>query len=399
MSVDIRRPISMARRWGPRALVVGALALFSTASSAAEPVKLGLMLPYTGTYAALGEAITNGLKLAIEQSGNRLGGREVEYVVVDSEANPGKAPQNMNRLVVGDKADVIIGPVHSGVAMGMLKVARQEGALMIIPNAGLNVATRQLCAPNIFRTSFSAWQTAYPMGQMAYDRGFRKVVTIAWKYSFGTESLEAFEESFKAAGGEVVKQILTPFPEVEFQSYLTEIASLKPDAVFAFYAGGGAVKFVKDYAAAGLKDSIPLMGSGFLTDGTLKAQGDAATGVLTTLHYADGLDNPTNTAFRKAYADAYGTQADIYAVQGYDTGLLLVKAFAAVNGATDDQKALIAAMEGAWIDSPRGAWIFSKAHNPIQPVYLREVQNGANVVLRVAGEAVNDPATGCAMAE
>jgi branched-chain amino acid transport system substrate-binding protein len=389
----------MARRWGPKALVVGALALFSTATNAAEPVKLGLMLPYTGTYAALGEAITNGLKLAIEQAGNSLGGRDVEYVVVDSEANPGKAPQNMNRLVVGDKADVIIGPVHSGVAMGMLKVARQEDALMIIPNAGLNVATRQLCAPNVFRTSFSAWQTAYPMGQMAYDRGIRKVVTIAWKYSFGTESLEAFEESFTAAGGEVVKQILTPFPEVEFQAYLTEIASLKPDAVFAFYAGGGAVKFVKDYAAAGLKDSIPLMGSGFLTDGTLEAQGDAATGVLTTLHYADGLDNPANKAFRAAYADAYGAQADIYAVQGYDTGLLLVQAFAAVNGATDDHKALIAAMEDAWIDSPRGAWIFSKAHNPIQPVYLREVQNGANVVLAVAGEAVKDPGTGCAMAE
>ena len=110
-----------------------------------------------------------------------------------------------------------------------------------------------------------------------------KIATIAWNYSFGKESLEAFEEGFKAAGGEVVKQILTPFPKVEFQAYLTEIASLKPDAVFAFYAGGGAVKFVKDYNAAGLKKSIPLLGSGFMTDGTLTAQGEAAEGVLTTL--------------------------------------------------------------------------------------------------------------------
>ena len=399
MSGNLKFDTAALKRWGRGLVLAGALSFSAGAACAADPVKVGLMLPYSGTYAALGEAITNGLKLAVEQDGGKLGGRDVEYVVLDSEANPGKAPQNMNRLVVGDKVDFVIGPVHSGVAMGMLKVARQEGALMIITNAGLNVATRQLCAPNVFRTSFSAWQTAYPMGQAAYDRGYRKIVTIAWKYSFGTESLEAFEESFKAAGGEVVKQILTPFPQVEFQPYLTEIAALKPDAVFAFYAGGGAVKFVKDYAAAGLKESIPLLGSGFLTDGTLAAQGDAATGVLTTLHYADGLDNPVDKAFREAYHKAYGKEADIYAVQGYDAGLLLVQALAKVNGDTSDKPALIAAMEAAEIDSPRGKWTFSKAHNPVQNVYLREVEDGRNVPLSVAAAALADPGTGCKMAQ
>ena len=83
-----------------------------------------------------------------------------------------------------------------------------------------------------------------------------------------------------------------PFPQVEFQSFLTEIAALKPDVVYVFFAGGGAVKFVKDYAAAGLNKTIPLVGPGFLTDGTLEAQGESAQGLLTTLHYGDGLDNP-----------------------------------------------------------------------------------------------------------
>ena len=385
-----------ARRLGSMA-VAAVLGLAASGAQAADPVKVGLMLPYTGTYAALGEAITNGLKLAVEENGNKLGGRDVEYVVLDSEANPGKAPQNMNKLVVGDRVDVVIGPVHSGVAMGMLKVAREENALMIIPNAGLNAATRQLCAPNIFRTSFSAWQTSYPMGKYAYEQGYREIVTIAWKYSFGTESLEAFEEGFKEAGGKVVKQILTPFPEVEFQSYLTDIASIKPDAVFAFYAGGGAVKFVKDYAAAGLKDTVPLLGSGFLTDGTLQAQGDSATGVTTTLHYADGIDNPVNTAFREAYNSQFGKPADIYAVQGYDAGLLLVEGLGAVNGDTSDQDALIKAMAGAEINSPRGAWTFSASHNPAQNVYVRTVTDGENKMVAVAAENLADPGTGCKM--
>lgn len=379
--------------------VAMALGLMSAPApaAAADPVKVGLLLPYTGTYARLGNAITNGLKLAVQENGGKLGGREVEYVVVDTEANPGKAPANTNKLIVGEGVDFIVGPVHSGVAMGMLKVAREEGTITIIANAGLNAATRELCAPNIFRTSFTAWQTAYPMGQVAVDRGYENVVTIAWNYSFGTESLEAFEEGFTEAGGKVVKQILTPFPEVEFQSYLTEIASLEPDAVFAFYAGGGAAKFVKDYAAAGLKDSIPLLGSGFVTDGVLEAQGDAADGVLTVLHYGEGLDNPVDKKFREAYSSEYGEQPDVYSVQGYDAGLLLVQGLEAVGGDTSDQEALIAAMEKAEIDSPRGAYKFSKAHHPVQNIYLREARDGVNQVIDVAAEALADPGTGCPM--
>jgi len=364
---------------------------------AAEPVKVGVLLPYTGTYAALGEAITNGMKLAVSQAGDKLGGREVEYVIVDSEANPSKAPANMQKLISGEHADFIVGPVHSGVGMGMAKVARDEGAITIIPNAGFNAATGPLCAPNIFRTSFTSWQTAYPMGAVAKERGYDRVVTMTWDYGFGRESVAAFKEAFSKAGGEIVKEIYVPFPNVEFQAQLTEIANLKPDAVFVFFAGGGAVKFVKDYAAAGLHGKIPLLGSGFLTDGTLQAQGDTAEGILTTLHYSTELQNPANLKFLKDYRAAFGKEADIYAVQGYDTGRLLVQAMEEVGGNTEDRQALIAALASQRIDSPRGEWAFSEAHNPVQNIYLREVRNGRNVVVGTPAKGLADPARGCRM--
>ena len=375
-----------------------ALALGSTISSlalAADAVKIGLLLPYTGTFAALGEATTNGMKLAIEQHDNILGGRPVEYVVVDSEANPGKAVPNMQKLIAGANVDVVVGPVHSGVGMGAVKVARETGVPLIIPNAGFNAATVPLCAANIFRTSFTSWQTAYPMGQVAADKGYKNIVTVAWRYGFGTESVEGFKEGFEKAGGTVNKEIYVPFPDVEFQSQLTEIAALKPDAVFVFFAGGGAAKFVQDYAAAGLQGKIPLLGSGFLTEGTLAAQGAAASGVLTTLHYADSLNTPQNNKFRADYREKFGKEADIYAVQGYDTGLLLAQSLAKVGGNTKDRTAWNAAMAEARIDSPRGAWSFSKAHNPVQNIYLREVRDGANVVVSTAAAALADPAPGC----
>jgi len=195
----------------------------------------------------------------------------------------------------------------------------------------------------------------------------------------------------------VVKELFVPFPNVEFQALLTEIAALRPDAVACFFAGGGAVKFVKDYAAAGLKDKIPLYGSGFLTEGVLAAQGDAAEGLLTTLHYAESLDNPRNKAFRASYLKSNKTHADVYAVQGYDTGLLLMQALHKARGDVGNTSTVIAAMEAAVIDSPRGQWRMSKAHNPIQDIYLRRAEKGDNKVIGVAWKALEDPARGCRM--
>ena len=378
-------------------LTTAALLRHRLAWAQGSKLKVGLMLPYTGTYAPLGNAITNGFKLAVSEHGGKLGGRELEYFTVDDESDPSKAPENTNKLVQRDKVDVLIGTVHSGVALGMVKIARETGTLLIIPNAGAAAATGELCAPNIFRTSFTNWQTGFPMGKIVSDRGLKNVATITWKYAAGEESVGGFSEGFSKAGGKVVKELWVPFPQVEFQALLTSIASLKPDAVYSFFAGAGAVKFVKDYAAAGLKGKIPLFGSGFLTDGVLEAQGEAAQGLETTLHYGDGIDTPKNKAFRDAYSKAYKSEADVYAVQGYDTGLLLGAGLDTVRGDVAKKNELIAALEKAHIESPRGAWTLSKAHNPIQDIYLRKVIGNQNKVTGVAQKALEDPARGCSM--
>jgi branched-chain amino acid transport system substrate-binding protein len=379
------------------AIAASLLVLPAGAARAAEKVKVGLMLPYSGTYAGLGNAITNGFKLAVQESGGKLGGREVEFFSVDDESDPAKAPDNANKLIKRDKVDVLVGTVHSGVALAMAKVARDNDTLLIVPNAGAGDLTGPLCAPNLFRTSFTMWQSGFAMGKVALEQQKKTAVTFTWKYAAGEESVNGFKEAFEAGGGKVLKQLALPFPQVEFQSYLTEIAALKPDVVYVFFAGGGAVKFVKDYAGAGLKASIPLYGAGFLTDGTLEAQGDAAEGLLTTLHYADGLDNPKDKAFRAAYRKAYGTEPDVYAMQGYDAAQVLAVGLAAVKGDLSKRKALVAAMESAHIDSPRGAMTFSKAHNPVNDIYLRKVEGKQNKVIGVAAKALADPARGCKM--
>jgi branched-chain amino acid transport system substrate-binding protein len=377
------------------AIAAGSLLMSAGPALAQGKIKVGMMLPYTGTYAALGTAITNGFKLAIAESGGKLGGREIEYFTVDDESDPAKAPDNANKLIKRDQVDVLVGTVHSGVALAMAKVARDNNTLLIIPNAGADEITGPLCAANVFRSSFSNSQFGIAMGKVMADQTKKTAVTLTWKYAAGDESVGGFKESFEAGGGKVVKALALPFPQVEFQSYLTEIAALKPDVVYAFFAGGGAVKFVKDYAAAGLNKTIPLVGPGFLTDGTLDAQGDAAQGLLTTLHYGDGLNNPKNNAFRDAYNKAFATAPDVYAVQGYDAGQLLVAGVNAVKGDLSKRADLVKAMEHAKIDSPRGSFALSKSHNPIHNIYLRKVEGKENKVIAVAVKDLADPPRGC----
>ena len=360
-------------------------------------IRVGLMLPFTGAYAPLGVAIENGVRMAIAEQGGKLGGREIEWFKVDDESDPSKGVENANKLVQRDKVDVLIGTVHSGVQMGIHKVARESGVLTIIPNAGVHAATRALCAPNVYRTSFTNAQPTLALGKAMVDKGHKKAVWITWKYAAGDEAYEGFKESYTKAGGTIVKELGLPFPNVEFQALLTEIGTLKPDAVACFFAGPAAAKFMKDYAAAGLKGKIPLYGSGFLTEGVLEAAGPAADGVVTTMHYSDVLDTPRNKKFRLDYVKNFKSQPDVYAVQGYDAGQLLVQGANAVKGDLSAKPALYKALEGATIDSPRGKWTMSKAHNPVQDIYLRVVENKENKVIGIAAKALADPATGCRM--
>ncbi len=360
-------------------------------------LKIGFMLPATGTYASLGTAIENGFRLYLSEQGGKLAGRELEFVSVDDESDPSKATDNVNKLIKRDNVDVIIGSVHSGVAMAMAKAAKESGTILIVPNAGAQAVTGPMCAMNIFRSSFSNWQPGYAMGEIAAKKGNKRIVTITWKYAAGEETMKGFKDGFEQNGGTIIKDLSLPFPNVEFQALLTEIASLKPDAVFTFFAGGGAVKFVKDYSAAGLKKKIPLYGSGFLTDGTLDAQGSDAEGILTTLHYADNLNNKRDQSFRLAYAKTYKLQPDVYAVQGYDAAQMLSIGLNATKGDPKNINGFAQALRAAKIDSPRGAFTLSSSHNPVQDIYLRKVVGKENILEGVAHKSLADPGLGCKM--
>ncbi len=395
MSSTRREFLSTALAVGGAGLAGGLAGPFVSRAQAATNLKIGLLLPASGTFAPLGEAITRGAKLYVSQKGGSLGGRAVDFVALDDESAPPKATELTNKLIFGENVDVLVGTVHSGVAAAMVKIAREAGVTTLVPNAGADAITGGLCAPNVFRTSFANGQIGIATGRAMIAAGIKEAVTCTWRYAAGEEMVAGFKQAFEAGGGKITKEIALPFPDVEFQSALAEIAALKPQAVYSFFSGGGASKFIKDYAAAGLQGTVPLWGPGFLTDGVEQAVGAAGDGIKTVLHYVDDAKNPENVAFQKAFKAAYGVDPDVFAVQGYDAMHVLDIGLAAVGGDTTKKAALHTAMASAKFASPRGAFEFSANRNPKQTFYLRELKGGKNVSLGIAAEALSDAAKGC----
>jgi branched-chain amino acid transport system substrate-binding protein len=332
-----------------------------------------------------------------------VAGRPFEVLKQDSQVNPRVGVQVTRKFIQQDHVDFIIGPVASHVAIAMSKAAIDSETFMIIANAGADQLTRELCSPYIFRTSFSNWQPNWPMGQwMAKKEGIRKVALLAPNYAAGKDMMEAFKEGFLPAGGEVTSEQYPALGESDFQPYLSAITQGSPQAVFVFFSGADAVKFVQQYAQAGLNRTLPLYSAGFLVENdVLPAQGDAALGIKNSLHWADTLDNPTNKRFLGAYEKRFGVKPSTFAMQGYDTGQLLIAALKATGGDTQDKARMRRALETARIESPRGPFRLSAAHNPIQNIYVRQVVKGPNGpqnrVIDIAWENLEDPGTGCTM--
>jgi branched-chain amino acid transport system substrate-binding protein len=337
-------------------------------------VQVGLVIPQAGVYTPLGEDMQQGWELWLDQNGGEMAGYTVETEIADEGEGPDTGVPTVQRLLTEGNIDALVGIVNSATALGVAEQVTEAETPLIIANAGAGPITKDAASPFVWRTSFTNAQVAAAMGEYLADEGIGPVYVMAPDYAAGQEVVAGFTEAFEAGGGTLAGQALTPFGTTQdFQPFLSGIQSSGAAATFAFYAGGEAVSFVQQYAEFGLKDTVPLYGSGFLTEGSvLDAQGEAAVGVRTSLHYSTEIDNEANSEFVKAYQDAYDELPTVYAVQAYDAANVLARA---LEGAGDlDGAAITAALEGLGEieDSPRGPWSFN-GQTPEQSIYLREV--------------------------
>ncbi len=371
--------------------------LSACGGAAAGPVKAGVLLPYSGIYAVLGESITEAMKMYLDEIGNEAGGRKIELITEDTEMTPDVAQQKARKLIEQDEVDLVAGIVSTGVLYGTRDYFDASKKLLICANAGGNKISRDMKTPYIWRASFTNWQPNWPLGSWAYENVAQKVFMSAPDYGAGHNMVDAFANSFQAAGGEILGTQFTPFPAMgDPAPFITEIQGADPPMVFCFYSGGAAVTFVQAYGEFGLSGNIPLVCAGFtVEEDVLPAQGEAALGAQSGLHWALLLDNAVNKKFTAGYKERAGKDANVFAVQGYDTGRVVAELLNAVQGDTSDVNKMIDVMPGISFDSPRGPFqLDAKSQNPTQHIYVRRVEDvgGAlhNVVIEDLG-AFTDP--------
>lgn len=380
-----------------KTLLTAAAASLLVAGAAGAETKVGLLLPYSGTYAALGNEITLGFNMALAEAG-RAG--EFTIITEDTEVKPPVGLAKARKLVLEDEVDVIAGVVSSGVLGALRDFIHGAEVPLIVANAGNDDATGAGCSPFITRVSFSNSQINRPMGAWMAAQGVKKVYTLAPDYAAGHQMIDAFTASFTAAGGEIVGGEYTPFGQTsDFGPYLTNAKASGAEAVFVFYAGGEAISFVKQYGSFGLAPDLPLYGSGFLTSPLyVAAEGDAAVGVIASLHYVPTLDNAANKAFVAAYSAANGKMPSEYTVQGYDAAKALM---AAIDSGASDRASIAAALRKVKFESPRGpVEIDGATNNIVQNIYVYEtVKDGDALSQKIVGtvEAVRDEPNGCSL--
>lgn len=386
-----------------RCAVAGACALaFSTLPSHAEtlpPLKIGMLVELTGTYAEYGHQVRNAVNLFLARRGNRVAGREVQIVWKDTTGpSPELAKRLARDLVVNDKVDLLAGFGLTPVALAAAPVATEAKVPLVVMNAAASSSV-VAASPYIVRLSFTMGQVAAPLADWAYAAGIRRIYTLVAAYSPGFEVERAFRKAFEARGGRIVGEVGTTLVNPEFGPYLQRAGDARPDAIFAFAGSGeNGLQLIKAYKERGLENAgIRLLAIGDLTDDAfLQAEGDAALGIITSHHYSADHASPENAEFVAQWQKAYGADSrpNYYAAATWDGMTAIYDVVARLQGRTQPVEKVMEAFRAVRFTGVRGPIAVDADRDVVQNVYVRRVEkkNGrlANVEVQ-AVPAVRDP--------
>jgi branched-chain amino acid transport system substrate-binding protein len=338
---------------------------------AAKPVKIGMVTTLSTKAGYLGEEVRDGFKLAIDQEKGKLGGVSVELLVEDDGRDPGKAKQIADRFMKRDGVKIMTGIIFSNVAIAVVpKVVRSE-VLYISPNAGPSDLAGKGCHENYFNVAYQNDNLDEVVGKYVSDNGFKNVYLLAPNYPAGKDHLAGFKRYYSGA---IAGEVYTVLGQSDYAAEIAGLRAAKPDAVFFFLPGGMGINFLKQYAQAGLNQTIPVFGPAFSFDERLLgAVGAAALGVKNGSQWSHDLDNPANQQFVAAFRSAYGRTPTLYASQGYDAARLIGSALKSVDGDVNKLDELRAAVRRADFESVRGKFAFTANQHPVQNLYIREV--------------------------
>jgi branched-chain amino acid transport system substrate-binding protein len=360
-------------------LFAGASALvLSLAAQAADtdPIRVGFLTVRSGALAAGGKQMEDGLRLFLKERNNMVAGRKIELFVADTGGQPAITKTKTQELVEKDKVDVIIGPLAAFEALAIDDYVRKAQVPVISPSAAAEDLTQRKPNPWFVRAVGTSAQPSHPMGEYAAkELKYKRIAIIADDFAFGHEIAAGFQRAFEENGGKVVQKLWSPLNAADYGNYIGQIRT-DVDAVYAVFAGGNGIKFLKQYNEYGLKGKIPLIGAMTTVDeGVLKSMGDEALGVVSSGWYAAAIDNASNKRFVQSMVQDYKYEPGYYTIGAYGAALMMEQALKAVAGKVEDKPAFMAALRKVQVaDDPRGLVKLDELGNPLMNVYIRKVE-------------------------
>ncbi len=352
-------------------LALAAASCLGSSVNAADKVKVGFLSTLSGPGAGLGVDIRDGFNLAIKHQGGKLGGLPAEVIIADDQQKPEVAQQITEKFLKKDKVDFMTGIVFSNIMLAAGQPIFDSKTFFISANAGPSQYAGDQCNPYFFNVAWQNDNLHEAVGKYVNDKGFKNVVLVAPNYPGGKDAMVGFKRFYK---GKVGEEVYTKLGQLDYAAELTQIRSLKPDAVFFFLPGGMGINFVKQFVAAGLSADTQLFAPGFSADeDVIKAVGAPMLGMFNSSHWAHDMQNAENKRFVADFQKEFGRLPSLYASQGYDAALLIDAAVRDVKGRLDDKDAVRKALEAKRFKSVRGEFKFNTNHYPVQDYYLRVI--------------------------
>lgn len=342
------------------------------------PIKIGIVHPFTGPLSTPGKQATNGFLAYFKSIDNKVGGREIKFIQLDTMARPAAGLERVKRLVETEKVHIVAGVTSSAVAYAIRDyIDGVKVPLVIMGAAGADGLTAGAGSKFIFRTSFTNRQFNAPFGPyICKERGYKRIAILAADFVTGHEQTKGFADTYEKSGCTVVKKIMVPMGTKDFTPFLAQIPKSGIDAVWGMFLGGDAIGFVKTYAALGLKSKYPLIGSaGLAYEPLLPAMGDAAVGIEIPTWYVPSLPGKMNADFVKSFTADYKAPPGSATAGAYAGAMAVAEAIRKVNGNVEDTDGFLKALRAVSLkETPQGPFRFDDKQNVVFNLYAAKVE-------------------------
>lgn len=379
-----------------RTIILAAL-LSATALSgayAADPIKIGVVTPLSGTYAGIGQQVKWGLELATKEvnAAGGIMGRQVELTFEDEEANPSVAVQKADKLFQVGKVDFLTGTVNSGSTLAVGQVAERAGKLIATTVSFADSITADKCSPNVFRVNARAGQQSSALAVwLSKEKPKAQVFYLGPDYEMGRSTVAAFKSSAEKVGANSTGEVFAPLDSKDYTQYFGQLRAAKPQVLYTSVAGNDTVRLFTQLQEFGLLNNLTVVGaSGTVTAQNLAAIGKAAEGFVTGVGYSAEIDTPENKKFVDAFRAANKSDPDLYGADSY--GLIYAyKAAVEKAKATDTDKVRAAFKDLKWMTPQGEKTLRGGDHQAAQTMYVVQVTGGK---FKIVGQVKGDDAIG-----